>query len=105
MSSLLLFHHAAARGGVSAIYLLLFVALLANFLVFAAVQSAGYTWLNHDPTTAITGWYWLTSGAPIYHDVDAAPRYSVLYGPLVAIIYALFMKVVGPGMITAKLCG
>ena len=105
MLSFWLFRTAATRGHVPFIYLLLAGVLIANFLAFAGFQSAGYTWLNHDPTTAITGWYWVTAGAPIYHEVDAAPRYSVLYGPLVAIVYALFMKVVGPGMITAKLCG
>jgi hypothetical protein len=44
-------------------------------------------------------------GAPIFHAVDAAPRYSTQYGPLVYDIIGVSLAALGPSLVSAKLPG
>lgn len=47
---------------------------------------------------------WLSvTGRPIYHDLEAAERYSVPYGPGIYLIPGLIMKALGAGLKTVKL--
>ncbi|MBU8870341.1 MAG: hypothetical protein KOO60_05655 [Gemmatimonadales bacterium] len=47
---------------------------------------------------------WLVQqGQPLYHDLDAADRYSVLYGPSVYLTNGLFLEILGPSLFSAKL--
>jgi len=47
---------------------------------------------------------WLVQhGQPLYHDIEAAQRYSVLYGPSVFLTNGLFLQILGPSLFSAKL--
>lgn len=54
-----------------------------------------------EPTVASLSWL-LADGEPLYHGLDEAPRYSVLYGPTVFLTNGLFLEVLGPTVASAK---
>jgi len=69
-----------------------------NYLNFPA-------YLDHiEPNAAIVSWLFL-KGEPVYHTVDAATRYSFLYGPLGYIINAVTLGLFGGSDFTFKLTG
>lgn len=52
----------------------------------------------------ITSVSWLVQqGQPLYHDFDSAERYSVLYGPNGYLTDGLFMRILGPTLVSAKI--
>lgn len=55
-----------------------------------------------EPLVSSLSWL-VQSGQPLYHEMDAAERYSVLYGPSVFLTNGLFLKFLGPSMAVAKL--
>jgi hypothetical protein len=55
-----------------------------------------------EPLVSSLSWL-VQSGHPLYHEVDAAERYSVLYGPSVFLTNGLFLKFLGPSLAVAKL--
>ncbi|MEN8005469.1 MAG: glycosyltransferase family 39 protein [Candidatus Krumholzibacteriota bacterium] len=55
-----------------------------------------------EPVISSLSWL-VQSGEPLYHDVESAQRYSVLYGPSVFLTNGLFLKVLGPSLFSAKL--
>jgi hypothetical protein len=57
-----------------------------------------------EPTIAAVGWLF-ELGRPIYHGVDAAERYSHVYGPLAFIIPGSVLAVAGPSILTSKIAG
>jgi hypothetical protein len=65
--------------------------------------SAGFR--DHiEPNIAIVAWLF-TLGEPVYHAIDAAERYSYLYGPLAYMATGLAYKLIGASTLTAKLAG
>jgi len=55
-----------------------------------------------EPVVSSLSWL-VQNGQPLYHDVEAAQRYSVLYGPSVFLTNGLFLQVLGPSLFSAKL--
>ena len=54
-----------------------------------------------EPTVASIAWLF-DRGLPIYHAIDAAERYSHIYGPLAFMIPGWFLAAVGPSILTSK---
>ena len=57
-----------------------------------------------EPTVASIAWLF-DRGLPIYHAIDAAERYSHIYGPLAFMIPGWFFAAVGPSIVTSKIVG
>jgi hypothetical protein len=57
-----------------------------------------------EPTVACIAWLF-ERGQPIYHAIDAAERYSHIYGPLAFILPGWFLAIAGPGIVASKLAG
>ncbi len=55
-----------------------------------------------EPLVSSLSWL-VQSGEPLYHDLESAQRYSVLYGPSVFLTNGMFLKVLGPSLFSAKL--
>jgi hypothetical protein len=57
-----------------------------------------------EPNTAVIAWLF-ASGIDIYHPIDAAERYSFLYGPLAYMATGMSYGLFGASTFTAKLAG
>jgi hypothetical protein len=55
-----------------------------------------------EPLIASVSWL-LKEGQPLYHAIDAAERYSVVYGPSVYLTNGLFLSLLGPSIVAAKI--
>lgn len=55
-----------------------------------------------EPMVSSLSWL-VQSGHPLYHDLQAAERYSVLYGPSVFLTNGLFLRLLGPSLLSVKL--
>lgn len=81
--------------------------LTCAFLLAGFVLVAGWYWLQDgfagevEPTVASLSWL-VAEGEPLYHGLDEAARYSVLYGPSVFLTNGLFLEVLGPSVASAK---
>jgi hypothetical protein len=56
---------------------------------------------NAEPTVIANAWL-LHLGQPVYHAVDAAARYSHIYGPLSFEFYVIAFRLFGPSILGAK---
>lgn len=54
-----------------------------------------------EPVVSSLSWT-VESGEPLYHELDAPERYSVLYGPSVFLTNGLFLKLLGPSLFSTK---
>lgn len=59
---------------------------------------------NAEPTIVSVAWIY-QMGAPLYHGVDSAERYSQIYGPLVFIAHGAALKIFGPSIEVSKWLG
>lgn len=57
-----------------------------------------------EPTVASLSWA-VQQGAPLYHGLDEAARYSVLYGPMAFLTNGIVLEILGPSILSAKLAG
>jgi hypothetical protein len=57
-----------------------------------------------EPTMVSVAWI-ARSGHPLYHAIDAAERYTHIYGPAAFLIPAAVLGISGPSIIAAKLVG
>jgi hypothetical protein len=55
-----------------------------------------------EPLVTSVSWM-IQDGHPLYHEVESSSRYSVLYGPSVFLTNGLFLRVLGPSLLVAKL--
>ena len=55
-----------------------------------------------EPLVSSVSWL-VQKGEPIYHALDAAGRYSLLYGPSVFLTNGLFLELLGPSLFSVKL--
>lgn len=55
-----------------------------------------------EPAVSSLAWVF-QDGRPLYHAADAAERYSLLYGPSVYLTNGLFLHILGPTLMSAKL--
>ena len=79
------------------------VAVLIVFTVIAAwyVTLEGFAG-EVEPVVSSLSWQ-VQSGQPLYTSFDQAERYSVLYGPSVFLTNGLFLQVLGPSLVSAKM--
>jgi len=56
---------------------------------------------NAEPTIVSVAWVY-RDGAPLYHAIDAAARYSHIYGPMAFMPYAWVLTAFGPSIAVAK---
>jgi hypothetical protein len=59
---------------------------------------------NAEPTILCVSWVYRMGGA-LYHSVDAAERYSHIYGPLAFIVHATAFAIFGPSIAVSKWLG
>jgi hypothetical protein len=79
---------------------------LALVTVFAGIAAwyVGLEGFAGEVEPVISTLSWLVShGHPLYTPFDAAERYSVLYGPSVFLTNGLFLKLLGPSLVSVKL--
>lgn len=57
-----------------------------------------------EPTVTSVSWV-AAHGAPLYHGMETAARYSVLYGPAIFLINGWMMMLLGPSVAAAKAAG
>lgn len=84
----------------------LWVLSLALLAVFAGI-AAWYVALEGfagevEPVVSTLSWL-VSHGHPLYNPLDAAERYSVLYGPSVFLTNGLFLKILGPSIASVKI--
>ena len=80
-----------------------------SLVLLAGFIGVGVWYLNLDgfagevePLVASLSWL-VQNGQPLYHELEAAERYSVLYGPSVFLTNGLFLQVMGPSLFSAKI--
>ncbi|MGI9290029.1 MAG: hypothetical protein ACR2QG_01985 [Gammaproteobacteria bacterium] len=74
-------------------------------LLFAVTYLYADGFRDHiEPNTAIISWLFV-SGQDIYHRIDAAERYSFLYGPLAYMATGGLFAIFGASTFTAKIAG
>jgi hypothetical protein len=78
------------------------IAVYVAIVVWYASTASYYDFA--EPTVASVGWLF-HRGLPIYHAIDAAERYSHMYGPLAFVIPGEFMAMVGPSIAASKAVG
>ena len=59
---------------------------------------------NAEPTIVSVAWAYL-KGAPLYHAVDSAERYSHIYGPMAFMVHAWALAALGPSIGVSKWIG
>jgi hypothetical protein len=85
--------------------LAMLAAAILGHIYFAVAYLASPGFTDHiEPNTAIVAWLY-ADGGQIYHPIDAAERYSFLYGPLAYIATGFVYKLFGASTLTAKLSG
>jgi hypothetical protein len=57
-----------------------------------------------EPTIPAVAWA-VASGQQLYHAADAAARYSHVYGPVLFVLHAGWLRLLGPGLIASKSLG
>jgi hypothetical protein len=78
------------------------IAVYAAIVLWYVSTSSYYDFA--EPTVACIAWLF-RRGQPIYHALDAAERYSHMYGPLAFIIPGGFLALVGPSIAASKAVG
>lgn len=81
---------------------ILAMSCVAFFWVCVAKYTLSNAILDHiEPTTMAVARLW-EEGKPLYHDLDAAERYSFLYGPSYYFGPRVFISLFGPSIVAAK---
>ena len=85
------------------------LALLLGLILSAAFSGVGLWYLTQDgfagevePLVSSLSWLF-QGGNPLYHALDSPEQYSLLYGPSVFLTNGLFLRVLGPTLVSAKL--
>jgi len=80
-------------------------AAVAVYVVTAVWYTTREQYFDHaEPTIAAVGWL-AQSGRPIYHDLNAAERYSHIYGPLAFVFPGWSLAWFGPSIVASKIAG
>lgn len=74
------------------IFLLILYVIHGNFFDHAEANIAAVSWL-------------FEKGNPIYHDLEAAERYTIPYGPMLYVINGFFLSLITPSIFSAKIAG
>jgi hypothetical protein len=93
----------AGKPGVVAVALGLIPILCYVSLLVWYVSSYNYSDCVEPNVSAVS---WLFErGGMIYHGLDSAERYSLLYGPMLFVINGSFLRLLGPGIPASKFAG
>jgi hypothetical protein len=78
------------------------ICVIAVYLVLVIWYAQSSLYFDHaEPTITAVSWL-LHLGRPVYHDLDSAERYSLIYGPAVFLIHAVWLGIIGPGIVASK---
>lgn len=92
-------------------YKSLFLAVLPTFMILNYIMLVCWyvaidNFSNHvDANITSVSWIFTTGRYPLYHVIDSAQRYSMVYGPMLYFINGFFLKLVGPSFFSAKIAG
>jgi 4-amino-4-deoxy-L-arabinose transferase-like glycosyltransferase len=89
-------------------YVLLFLAtgavfILLNFISLVIIWNFSSTFTDHSEAQISSVSWLVQTGQPLYHKIEAAERYSLIYGPLLYLIDGVFLKLFGANIFVAKL--
>jgi hypothetical protein len=84
------------RGSLCAVFLAIYLITLVGSTTYV-----GY--LGHIEPNIASVSFILLKGAPLYHAVESTQRYSLLYGPMSYLPYALALHVLGANVLSLKL--
>ncbi len=80
-----------------------------GLLMVAIFCAVGYWYVRNpgfagevEPLVSSLSWVW-QQGMPLYHGLDAPYQYSILYGPSVFLTNGLFLRFLGPTLLSAKM--
>ncbi|MGB7522109.1 MAG: glycosyltransferase family 39 protein, partial [Spirulinaceae cyanobacterium] len=79
------------------------VFIIIGFVALVVLNTFNNTLIDHTeghlPTVA---WLLQTDNYPLYHSIDSAKRYSLIYGPVLYLTQALFLHILSPSILAAK---
>jgi hypothetical protein len=81
-----------------------FAGLLAYPAIAAWYSADPHFFDNAEPTIVSVAWIF-EQGAPLYHGVDSAERYSHIYGPMAFMAHGAALKLFGPSIEVSKWLG
>jgi hypothetical protein len=91
--------------GVRPVSLVVSAGILVSYLFVVAWYAHSSLYFDHaEPTITAVAWL-LRTGQPIYHGLDSAERYSLIYGPAVFLLHAAVLAMAGPGIVASKSAG
>ncbi len=79
------------------------ILVLSGYAVLLVLNTSYPGYLEHVEPNIASVSYLLAQGAPLYHDLSSAQRYSFPYGPMVYVPYAVALKTLGPTVLSLKL--
>jgi hypothetical protein len=81
------------------------IALIFNYIFLLILYSIHGNFFDHaEANIAVVSWLF-EEGNPIYHDLGAAERYTIPYGPMLYVINDFFLKLIKPSIFSAKIGG
>lgn len=81
-------------------YLIIF-----NYIFLVCYNAVNSNFFDHaEPTISSVSWLF-QKGQPLYHGLESAERYSLLYGPMLYIINGFFLSLLGPSIFATKFAG
>ncbi|MDP6435737.1 MAG: hypothetical protein QGG46_00690 [Gammaproteobacteria bacterium] len=96
---------APADGLIPPIVALIFASVVILHLGYALAYLFAPVYFDHiEPNTAAVA-YLFNRGEPVYHEIDAAPRYSMLYGPAHYVLNGFSYRLFGHSDTAFKLTG
>jgi predicted membrane-bound mannosyltransferase len=89
-------------------YIVLFLStgsifILVNFISLVIIWNFSSTFTDHSEAQISSVSWLIQTGQPLYHKIEAAERYSLIYGPLLYLIDGVFLKLLGANIFVAKL--
>lgn len=79
--------------------------LIANYILLLVLYATHNNFFDHAEANIATVSWLFQTGKPIYHDLEAAERYSIPYGPMLYVINGFFLNLLKPSIFSAKIGG
>jgi len=81
------------------------IVVILSYVLLVSWYSVTRQFADHvEPNIASVSWL-VTTGKDIYHGLNSADRYSLLYGPMLYIINGFALRMLGPSLFSAKISG
>lgn len=91
------------RGRVGKLLTITTVCWLLGYITLVISYSFTSTHLDHIEPSIVCAAHAASRGAPLYHEVQSAERYSMLYGPTAYLMYGLAMRAAAPSFLVCKM--